>query len=328
VKKNMAPSRKEIFSKTGETPEIAIGEMLRHAREEQGLDYLQLSEMTKLQPHVLESLENEEWFAFSAPVFIKGFLRSYAKALNLDEGIVLRMYDETNPGVNSVPTPLASLAPSRRRTPAFFVVLVLLAACTFFAVHYYTSTRHTAQQLHVVEPADTAVAPAPKQTESPVNESSPGSEHAEEAETTPETGQKELEAEKHPGVQDKQSTGAAVEQKEPIPEISAPKPPQQEAVISTPEPPKISETKPLTLKAEVKETTWVKIIVDQETPKEYVFQPGSHPEWKARDGFELFIGNAGGIALEFNGKKLDNLGRHGKVIHLKLPRENERSTSE
>jgi cytoskeleton protein RodZ len=324
----MAPSRKEIFSKTGEISEITIGEMLRDAREEQGLDYLQLSEMTKLQPHVLESLENEEWQTFAAPVFIKGFLRSYAKALNLDEGIVLRMYDERNPGVNSVPRPLASLAPSRKRTPVFFVVLVLLAACAFFAVHYYASTRHTAQQLHIVEQAETAVEPVLKQTESPVKESAPGSEHPEEAETTPGTGQKEPEAEKKPGVQDKLTTDAAVEEKGPIPEISAPKPPQQEAVISAAEPPEMTGTKLLTLKAEVKETTWVKIIVDQETPKEYVFQPGSHPEWKARNGFELFIGNAGGIALEFNGKKLDNLGRHGKVIHLKLPRENERSTSE
>jgi cytoskeleton protein RodZ len=319
VKKNMAPSRRETVSKTGEIPEKTIGEILRHAREEQGLDYLQLSEMTKLQPHVLESMENEEWQAFSAPIFIKGFLRSYAKALNLDEGIVLRMYDDRNPGVNSVPRPLSSLTPSRKRTPVFFLVLLLLAACAFFAVHYYTSTQHTAQRLPVVEPVNSAVEPAPKQTETPVKESALGSENAEKAGTPPETEQAESEANKEPDVHAEHATDMVVREGKPVPATNAPKPSQQTAVLSPPKPPETTETKPLTLKAEVREKTWIKIIVDGETPKEYIFQPGSHPEWKAREGFELFIGNAGGISLEFNGKKMDNLGRHGKVIHLKLP---------
>jgi len=315
----MAPSRRETIPKMGEIPEKTIGEMLRHAREEQGLDYFQLSEMTKLQPHVLESMEKEEWQAFSAPIFIKGFLRSYAKALNLDEGIVLRMYDDRNPGVNSVPRPLSSLTPSRKRTPAFFLVLVLLAACAFFAVHYYTSKQHTARQLPVVEPVNSAVQSAPKQTETPVKESALGSENAEEAGTLPETEQAASEAPRGSDVHAEQTTDTVAREKVPIPATNAPKPSQQTAVLPPPKPPETTETKPLTLKAEVREKTWVKIIVDGETPKEYIFQPGSHPEWKARDGFELFIGNAGGIALEFNGKKMDNLGRHGKVIHLKLP---------
>jgi len=79
-------------------------------------------------------------------------------------------------------------------------------------------------------------------------------------------------------------------------------------------------SKVLSLEAQVKETTWVKIIVDDAPPKQYIFRPGSRPEWKAHKGFEIVIGNAGGIALVFNGRKLDNLGQHGKVISLKLPK--------
>jgi cytoskeleton protein RodZ len=61
--------------------------------------------------------------------------------------------------------------------------------------------------------------------------------------------------------------------------------------------------------------------------KEYVFAPSDTPEWEAEKGFELLIGNAGGIVLEFNGKKMDNLGKQGQVVRIKLPEEEERSSA-
>ena len=75
----------------------------------------------------------------------------------------------------------------------------------------------------------------------------------------------------------------------------------------------------LILKGEVKETTWVSISVDGNEPKEYMFQPGARPQWKGRKDFEIIIGNAGGMHLEFEGKSMENLGRPGQVIRLRLP---------
>ena len=54
--------------------------------------------------------------------------------------------------------------------------------------------------------------------------------------------------------------------------------------------------------------------MDQQDPKEYMFRPGSSPEWKAKEGFELLIGNACGIGFEFNGRKIDNLGERGQLF--------------
>jgi cytoskeleton protein RodZ len=328
----MAQSRKAPSHNTGDTPEKSVGGILREARERQGLDYTQLSEMTKLQPHILESLEKEEWHTFSAPVFIKGFLRSYAGALDLDVAAVLTMYDEKNPKADSVPRPLSSLAASRRRTPALFVFLILLALAVFLALHY-ASKRKTREQLPVVEPRNTLLPPAPEQNNH-VKGNAVGQEQSVKPETIPETAQGKSEQKVQVDIQEKQSTPEAVQEEAPVPALKTPQPLQQGTAKSIKEAPEPVETKPappakpLLLTAEVRETTWVKIALDQGDPKEYIFQPGSRAQWKAQEGFELFIGNAGGIALEFNGKKIDNLGRHGKVIHLKLPQKDERNTRE
>jgi len=49
-----------------------------------------------------------------------------------------------------------------------------------------------------------------------------------------------------------------------------------------------------------------------------LLRPGERIEQSASN-FVLHIGNAGGIAIDFQGKSLGNLGRHGQVIHMKLP---------
>ena len=88
-----------------------------------------------------------------------------------------------------------------------------------------------------------------------------------------------------------------------------------------------AETLKLQLKGHVTERTWVSVSIDGLKSKEYIFGPSDTPEWKAEKGFELLIGNAGGIVLEFNGKKMDNLGKQGQVVRIKLPKDEERTTA-
>jgi cytoskeleton protein RodZ len=332
----MALSKKQNLLEAEENLEKGLGEMLRYARESQGLDYFQLAEMTKLRPHVLESLENEEWQTFSAPVFIKGFLRSYAGALNLDAEAVIRMYEEKNPGKDSVPRPLASLVPPRKRSPAFFIILVLLAGCAVFALHYYTSHRQAGTQSKPPEQLSDTPASAPEENGGHAKEAGMGNKGAKEAEGALEPVVETQKGKKEADIQKEQMPPETVQQEEAVSETDTPQTVPEEAVTNLSEEAKPGETEGssppvpeyLTLKAQVTEKTWVKIILDQEAPREYIFQPGSHPEWKARHAFELFIGNAAGIALEFKGRKLENLGGHGKVVHLRLPEESERNARE
>ncbi len=61
-----------------------IGETLRNARVGRGLTIEQAAQDTRISPRFLEALEEEQFDALPAPVYVRGFLRSYANYLRLD----------------------------------------------------------------------------------------------------------------------------------------------------------------------------------------------------------------------------------------------------
>jgi transcriptional regulator with XRE-family HTH domain len=63
----------------------AVAEQLRRAREEQKLDVYQVAEITKIKTDHIRALESGNYNVFAAPVYIRGFIRTYAKVLKLDE---------------------------------------------------------------------------------------------------------------------------------------------------------------------------------------------------------------------------------------------------
>jgi cytoskeleton protein RodZ len=61
-----------------------VAEQLRVAREAQNLDIYQVAEITKIKTDHIRALEAGQFDVFIAPVYIRGFLRTYARALKLD----------------------------------------------------------------------------------------------------------------------------------------------------------------------------------------------------------------------------------------------------
>jgi cytoskeletal protein RodZ len=61
-----------------------VAEQLRHAREKQKLTVHQVAEHTKIRSDHIRALEEGNYNVFSAPVYIRGFSRSYATMLKLD----------------------------------------------------------------------------------------------------------------------------------------------------------------------------------------------------------------------------------------------------
>lgn len=61
-----------------------IGETLRAARERRGLSLSEASRLTRIAPRFLVALEEDDYAALPAPVYARGFLRSYAALLGLD----------------------------------------------------------------------------------------------------------------------------------------------------------------------------------------------------------------------------------------------------
>jgi cytoskeletal protein RodZ len=61
-----------------------VSNQLRQARERQQLDIYQVAEITKIKTDHLRALESGDFGIFSAPVYIRGFVRTYATMLKLN----------------------------------------------------------------------------------------------------------------------------------------------------------------------------------------------------------------------------------------------------
>jgi cytoskeletal protein RodZ len=71
-----------------------VGEQLRQAREDQKLSVAQVSEISKIRSDHIRALEEANYAIFSAPVYIRGFVRTYANLLKLDTPKVLEQLGE------------------------------------------------------------------------------------------------------------------------------------------------------------------------------------------------------------------------------------------
>lgn len=74
--------------------ESSIGEVLRLAREQQGLTLQDVSYALNIKREYLEALEKDEYDAIPGAVFVKGFLRNYGNFLELDGVALAREYKE------------------------------------------------------------------------------------------------------------------------------------------------------------------------------------------------------------------------------------------
>jgi cytoskeletal protein RodZ len=67
----------------------SVGEQLRSAREKQGISLTEVVEKTKLRTDHVLALEGGNYEIFAAPVYARGFVRSYASLLKLNVPAVL-----------------------------------------------------------------------------------------------------------------------------------------------------------------------------------------------------------------------------------------------
>jgi transcriptional regulator with XRE-family HTH domain len=76
------------------------------------------------------------------------------------------------------------------------------------------------------------------------------------------------------------------------------------------------------------EPTWIRVQVDEGQVVEELLQTGAVREWTAARRFVLTVGNAGGLEVDLNGRRIPALGPRGAVIQrLVLPAEAQGSGS-
>ncbi len=266
--------------------EVGLGRLLKRAREERQIELDEAFRVTRIRRHTLEALENERWDELPSQVFVKGFLKTYAEFLGLDKKMVLELYERISPLEGDKSELLKQVSPRKKRWP--LMVILSLLALAFIASIMFLSR----ENISIVDKAFQYLgtqAPMGKEEGAAVRE-----ERGNQAKT------------------DKRESLSRSESVEETDLTEAATVAQQKA--ENPPPPRFSLT------ANVRNRTWIAIYVDDQPVKEYLFQPGDTITWTAHKGFDILVGNAGGIEFSLNGKKIGTLGAEGKVVRLQLPK--------
>jgi cytoskeleton protein RodZ len=276
---------------------------LKAAREKSGLTLKEMFARTRISVVNLEAIENGDFHLLPVPIYTRNFIRTYAEALGADPGPSLQEYEsylqaqkiKENAQKEELPpeTPLATAVNRHKASLWVLCIIVVFAAVSFFVSKY---NKHSQDVLEKSEVRSTAaVAPSPGQPPA-----QPGSLSAvldplkpENLVAVPPAGQ----AEKMP---EQKKVQAQTEDDSNGSEALA------------------EDEEPSTLTIQATEETWIRIKADNKEPFQVVLKEGDKISQKAAR-FTIDVGNAGGIRMQFNGKKIENLGKSGQVIHLRLP---------
>lgn len=121
------------------------GALLRQARESHRLSIADVAQAIKLAPRQVEAIEEGDFASLRGQTFARGFVRNYARYLQIDPEPLVQMVDEQlgraqvdlNP-ISNVRAPMPA-APSG--APGSLIALVLLALAALAVVVYFDRTR-------------------------------------------------------------------------------------------------------------------------------------------------------------------------------------------
>lgn len=78
-------------------PAVSAGQVLREARERQGLSVQDAADGLNLKPRVIQAIEEDRYDLLPPRTFVKGYLRAYAKLVGVKEYDVLAAFEHQQP---------------------------------------------------------------------------------------------------------------------------------------------------------------------------------------------------------------------------------------
>lgn len=75
----------------------SVGDTLKHHRLEKNLSVTQVAERLRLDPRVIEALERNDYSSLPAALYVRGYLRSYSRLLNIDAEAVIARFNNDSP---------------------------------------------------------------------------------------------------------------------------------------------------------------------------------------------------------------------------------------
>jgi cytoskeletal protein RodZ len=242
-----------------EKESFSFGYYLQSIRLKKNITLETVAEETRIAMSNLTLIEKEDVESLPDPVFVKGFLRSFAQAIGADGNEAVRLY-EGRLNMKSRLDDVQSYSPRSTVAPWRNLILSILAVAGLIALSLYGISYFQHHNLldEAAVPSSAVKPPAEKHSaDRKLSDTKTG--------TQPETSLK------------------------------------------------------LVLQISALEDTWMKIIVDNQEPKEYNLHSGDQLEEEATRGYNLLIGNAAGLELKLNGEPIKISGKEGEVVNLQIP---------
>ena len=266
-----------------------LAEELKKAREKNKLTIQQLSSITRIDLKFIEAMEFGD-FSFLPEVYVKAFTKQYAKAVDLDENIIIKKYEAAKKGVpyedednqrnytkkpielakeeknevrsdappppvyNAVKFPVANPADLPNSNKKIVLSSVLVSIIALFAIIYFFFLRQSHEIIVPEKPLD---------------------------EVIKENKQRYI---------------------------------QNEKADSTANESNMADSLSLTIVSN--DTSWIKIIVDDKKVDDFILFPHSQKNVAAENNYKITFGNSGGIILNLNKKPLNFEGKKGKIKYV------------
>ncbi|HEX2678107.1 MAG TPA: helix-turn-helix domain-containing protein [Polyangiales bacterium] len=119
----------------------SLGSYLKKERELRQISVAEVAQTTRIPSRIIEQIENDELAALPADVFVRGYLRAYARAVSLDDGDVLSRYQSKPEPEAPAPLP-AVYAPEPGRRFGIAIALVILLILFTLALSIVLRPRH------------------------------------------------------------------------------------------------------------------------------------------------------------------------------------------
>lgn len=122
------------------SPTSTFGEHLKREREMRGVSLEEISAATRISVRFLEALENEHWAQLPGGIFNRGFIRSVARFLGMDEdGLVAEYALETHERPEIA---VWTKEPVRKRRNWFAIFATILVLAAIIAGGWYAAQRY------------------------------------------------------------------------------------------------------------------------------------------------------------------------------------------
>ncbi len=326
-----------------------LGAELRKEREERGMSLDELSSLTKISVRYLEAVENDKLERLPGQFFIKGIIRSYAKAVGLDPEVMLRKYR----GAGLLPDVVVSAAPidsgmdfeddgdapikrARRAARGVVAVVLLTAMCVggylwlgpkIAALRSRSAAAATAKTAAAkkvprvpaskpaANPAEAGGAPATSPADNPS-----GAQGAKPSATPP--------AGTNPGSSPDTTAASGSLSSAPAQSATpndgsgnpaaAPAGSAPASSVPSPTAPGAgasgAPSAPLSLVVSISAPTWLQVYADGRIALDGVYPAGKRLVAEASRELRIHSGNAGGMSLLLNGRPARSLGASGAVV--------------